>query len=211
MSAQERDNDNKSMHEQAQEILPWLVNGTLNETEQSLVNDHLNECSECSRDVQELLETSRLFNNREDDTSTAPFQQARENFLAQLDTVSQDKPEQADIGIKPPAWVMPFALAASLLLASVFLSEVLMPWQGFETLSNKVANDSPVIQIVFHPKTLKNTTFRQLFINEGRIISGPSAQGVYRLELTPGKNKNLVLKQIQAHPAVLFAQMEDNP
>jgi anti-sigma factor RsiW len=40
-----------SPHEQAQQLLPWYVNGTLEADEAALVEAHLAECAECRADL----------------------------------------------------------------------------------------------------------------------------------------------------------------
>lgn len=41
-------------HDQAQDLLPWLANGTLTEAERAQVQAHVNECAQCRADLADL-------------------------------------------------------------------------------------------------------------------------------------------------------------
>jgi len=48
-----------SPHEEAQRLLPWLVNGTLTADEVKLVEAHVSECAECRADLQAERQLAR--------------------------------------------------------------------------------------------------------------------------------------------------------
>ncbi|MBV8635241.1 MAG: zf-HC2 domain-containing protein, partial [Burkholderiaceae bacterium] len=43
---------NSDTHQDAQDLLPWFVLGTLNAEESSLVQEHLRSCSQCQSDLE---------------------------------------------------------------------------------------------------------------------------------------------------------------
>ncbi len=43
-----------SVHVEAERLLPWLVNGTLQNEERGLVEQHLVDCAQCQREVEWL-------------------------------------------------------------------------------------------------------------------------------------------------------------
>ena len=40
-----------SPHEQAQQLLPWYINGTLEADERAMVEAHLSDCADCRADM----------------------------------------------------------------------------------------------------------------------------------------------------------------
>ena len=51
-------------HGTATKLLPWFVNGSLDESEHALVDTHLKICETCQADVQEMLYLSNLLSDR---------------------------------------------------------------------------------------------------------------------------------------------------
>lgn len=190
-------------HQQILELLPWFVNGTLNEREQSMLNEHLKGCGECSHEVEILIETSKVFHATTEPPKDS-IGQARSDFLQQLEGRSETAGFRA-------RWMIPASVAACLLIAALFMGPLSRQEETFNTLGNNVSNSGPVIQLVFHPDTPERAIRSLVLRDQGHIISGPTAQGVYRLELPLDKDPQWVLERLKAHPDVKFAALEANP
>ena len=192
-------------HQEVQELLPWFVNGTLNERDQSMVNEHLQGCNECSRDVGVLIETSKVFQTTSG-PSAESIDQARTAFLQQLDDSIERKAYRST-----RRWAIPVAMAACLLIAALFIGPLSQRDESFRTLGNTVPSNGPVIQLVFQPDTPEKSIRSLVLGDQGHIISGPTAQGVYRLELPADRDPQQVLERLQHHPDVKFAALETSP
>jgi hypothetical protein len=190
-------------HQEILELLPWFVNGTLNEHEQSIVNDHLKGCLECNHEVEVLMATSQVFHTTSESWADS-IDQARSDFLQQLDADNEERSYRSP-------WIIPTSLAACLLIAALFFGPMSQLEDSFETLGNNVSSERPVIQLVFHPDTTEMSIRGLILGDQGHIISGPSAQGVYRLELSEDGDPQQVLKRLKDHPDVVFAALETNP
>jgi hypothetical protein len=190
-------------HLEVTELLPWFVNGTLNEHEHSLVNEHLQECEKCNRDVIQLMETSKLF-HAEPEPSGSAVAQARNDFLNKLEIESNSARTSR-------RWMVPAAMAASLLVVALLLTPFSRQDEVFETLGKNSSGAGPIIQLVFDSNATEQTIRRLILSDQGRIISGPTEQGVYRIELPLDKDPQLVLQKLRSHPETKFAELEINP
>jgi len=187
-------------HEKVLESLPWFVNGTLNEQEHSMVNEHLPGCRECNDQVNFLIKASKQFQGSAEISATS-FEHARSDFLHQLGGRKSHS--------RTGRWMIPASLAACLMIA-VFLTP--KPHQeSFEVLSNTTPDDGQVIQLVFQPDTPEKSIRSLVLGDQGHIISGPTVQGVYRLELPLDIDPQQVLERLRNHPDVQFAELEANP
>lgn len=189
-------------HEEVSEFLPWFVNGTLNEREQSMVNDHLPGCSECKQEVKMLLETSKLF-NAQAGYSADSFGRARRDFLQQLQVSSEGKANRST-----GRWIMPATMAACLVIAALMIGPMSQKEDSFETLGNTASSSGHVIQLVFQPHTPEKSIRSLVLGDQGQLISGPTAKGVYRLELPLDRDPQWALERLRNHPDVQFAELE---
>lgn len=192
-------------HQEVLELLPWFVNGTLNEHEQSAVNEHLKGCGECNHEVGILIETSKVFHTTTEPSADS-IDQARSDFLQQLDASIERKAFRST-----RRWLIPTAMAACLLIAALFIGPMSQQQESFETLGTNLSSNGPVIQLVFQPDTPEKSIRGLVLADQGHIISGPTAQGVYRLELPADLDPHQVLKRLQDHPDVKFAALEASP
>lgn len=186
-------------HEEVLELLPWFVNGTLNEREHSMVNDHLLGCSECNREVKALLESAKLFRSSPE-LSADSFPRARSEFLRQLNGRRKATWSRR--------WIIPATMAACLLIAVVLIGPLSRREDSFETLGSTQSSSGQVIQLVFQPDTLEKSIRSLVLGDQGRFISGPTAQGVYRLEVPLDRDPQRVLQRLRNHPDVQFAELE---
>lgn len=199
--------DHQHDHDEIRELLPWFVNGTLNEDQQSAVSEHLEECRTCRDDVDELVRIAARF--------TVPAQtdladHSREAALAFTESLPAQTSSTAQATQRTGALV---GLACAVLVAGFIGIFTLMPQDlSYRTLSRTdTAADKAVIQVVFSERATERE-IRHVLVAEGqRVVSGPTAQGVYRIALDKELDPRIRLARLRDSDAVIFAEMETLP
>ena len=185
-------------HARAELLLPWFVNGTLDESELDLVNTHLEHCADCRRAVELEMDLAQKI--------SAPIETPGPNFevvRVQLRGVRQHRRQAR-------RWRAGAAATASILIlvASLFL---LVPeqdeYQGLTSTPGSAAG--PIVQLVFAPQTTERELRTLLLESGGQVIDGPSPRGVYRISLPTEADAMATATRLAAHPAVLFAEAEN--
>jgi hypothetical protein len=187
-------------HQKILELLPWFVNGTLQGDEQSLVSEHILDCSECHRAMESLTETAKLLHATKEPT-TESIAHVRDDFLKQL----EDRGDKTKL---PFTWMIPTTIAACLLIAVLLFNPTFRQKESFETLGSTLSGEGSVLQIIFHPDVQEMSIQILLPSDQGNIVSGPTAQGVYRFQLVKDVDSQQVLAWLRNHPDVKFAAME---
>ena len=199
-------------HEQAAELLPWLINDSLDADEKAGVLDHARACVICRREMNELERLQELI---VDASASMPAPDMR-NINAHIDKLidrqnwRQVLMFRAREMLQSP-WHIAF-LAQSVLIV-VLASLILWPEAEngeFTTLTEP--GDLPAgtyVRVVFSPEIARSEFLIFLERFELAIVDGPSSRGVYTLGLAPSMSLNdrdkLVLF-LQGDPRVLFAQ-----
>jgi hypothetical protein len=200
-----------SAHQQVKVLLPWFVNGSLNEAEQSFVDEHLQTCDQCRQDVEQLVLISAEFNLP---TESARWQdvarRAAANFVAGLDAAeSRPSTSRTKARSRPLAWVTA-AVACTFFLAVLLL---LPAGDVYRTLGGLggTHTEATVIQVVFSPDATEQS-IRTLLLDDGNeVLSGPTRQGVYRVSLGEALNGDVYVARLKHHPDVIFVQKEMTP
>lgn len=197
-------------HEEAEMLLPFLANGSLDDDERVRVEGHARACLPCRKALAEeraLVEAFRA--------DGLPAQVAADTLARVLGEVRQAGGKAAP-AIHPrvaarsrwQAQAPRFALAAALLLA------IGVAWQSsmqqaeapadFRTLSRAgeqgVAHGT--VFVVFEPSVPVATISRLLREVGGEVVAGPNSVGAYTLR-APGEVGNVVAA-LQAAPEVSF-------
>ncbi len=123
-------------HDELSELLPWYVNETLDRSERTRVELHLEQCAECRDSVELLLDVRRAVRSG----SPAPLvpQPAAERLLAALD--------RRDRGASRRAWPW-VALAATVAAVAIAVTWQVVPRPAnspvlYETLTSTVPDRS---------------------------------------------------------------------
>ncbi|MEM7365406.1 MAG: zf-HC2 domain-containing protein [Pseudomonadota bacterium] len=195
-------------------MLPWYVNGTLDERELVQVNKHLDDTEDCRQEVEQWLSLGRRFSEPplDDPRWRAWAQESKGVFIEQL--VAQEAPARIFDRIDVNQLV---ALAASVVLV---IAIVLTPWQRAEDPTTFVpqsavpdsvviGDDIAIVQLVFRPDT-SDDVIRDLMASDTLTLLGtPSEKGVYRVQLTQESEVMRQLDQLRDHPYVIYAQLEN--
>lgn len=193
-------------HDHAEQLIPWFVNGTLEEADMARVQQHLAGCDVCRRTVDRELSLARQLHRTDDDSRLATLIAGQDEHLAAL---------RARLPADAPRWTTPRrsipAFAALLVLAIpvAFVTTSIAPpgtERLFEARTTTVTSDRPVLQLVFAPDTSAEDIALVLAAS-GSVIGEPSQHGVYRIALATDQPEELLLR-LRRHPAVRWAEIE---
>jgi anti-sigma factor RsiW len=203
-------------HREAAELLPWLVNETLDSEERLRVERHVAQCVACSRelDAQRALQAAIASTTPEPEAQAA-FEQLRPKL---------DDPSSRRRGargwyalrkfwsrLEPPTRrLMAAQLALTILLCvalAVALSSPRSAPSLYRTLSNPlhIAPAGPVVVVVFHADRSEHEIRSALLAVNGRIVDGPSSVGAYTVQL-PAGDLQAALSALRSDPGVAFAE-----
>lgn len=201
-------------HEIATELLPWLVNDSLDEDEKVAVFEHARACVICRRELGDLERLRDSISH----VSTAlptPAPDMR-NINARIDALidrrnwGRNLLSQIRETFESP-WRIAFAAQSILLI--VLASLLLWPEPEnaeFTTLTQPDdLPDGHYVRLVFSPELAQFELSALLDKFELKVIEGPSSRGVYTLGLAESlsvEDRDKLVRSLQEDPKVLFAQ-----
>jgi anti-sigma factor RsiW len=219
------DDNPTATHDAVFMLLPWYVNKTLQSTELTTVERHLNACPDCKREFVNLQQLSVAVNQSSAFTANSPASFSRLKQRLQATAKQPQTPSVATI-IRPAKWRDPakgysslarptLALAAAGMLLAVVLSRVgdvnQILGNDYQTLSDTktVTNSSNDIRIIFKENTSQHAIEQILNSMQGYIINGPNEQSLYTIGFkksidTQHAFDNLSL--LRRNPQVVFAE-----
>lgn len=201
-------------HDQATELLPWLVNDTLDPQERDAVHQHATSCVICRREIARLQALQAAIVSMEGQDAVEAPDMRRIN--ARIDALA-DRENFVNVALTRlhewfgNPWRLAFTLQTALLVAlgAVWLAPR-NPEPEFRTLTEPQSLPAGYyLRVVFNP-TLDSAHMSSL-LNGTRltIVSGPSARGVYTLRFADGtaaSDRVAVVSALQGQPGVLFVQ-----
>ena len=172
-------------HDEATELLPWLVNGGLPEAERTRVSAHVDSCLLCRRAVQR---ERRLLALMAAEPAAEPAIDAGfRALLRRIDAQTAERPPRPGIPDRQfvPAWVYAALMLVGLGLA-IWLAtprDTPEPTARFTTVLDGQVPSPNRIDVVFAADV--GAEGRAAVAQEigGRIVAGPSDAGRYTLEL----------------------------
>jgi hypothetical protein len=216
-------------HDEAFELIPWLVNGRLPREEQDSLERHLAECVECRREADAQRQVRNAIRQDESNVEYAPHA-SFQKLWSRIEESQQDEvsgkgidrgadrngwPTASDRKRSPPQrWMLAagmfLALGLGLVLALRWPAESPDRASEYRTATTPPAQPDREgeIRAVFAP----NVTIDELtrIVSEARltIVSGPSDSGVYTLAVQPGRGMPAAdaLAQLRSDPRVRFAE-----
>jgi len=206
-------------HQNVQELLPWFVMGTLDEDDRLTVDQHLESCVACRREVEwhEQMRDANIAQPLQRDADRA-FAALRARLPGQLQAGTQEPRARASWFASAAEWwraqaawlrwsfalqpVAIGALAIALILGAGRPASV--PQGAFHALSRTL--DTPArLVVVFSPQATQSEMRRVLLANGARIVDGPTAADAYVLAVAPERAEN-ALRQLRTESSVLLIQ-----
>jgi anti-sigma factor RsiW len=199
-------------HMEAQQLLPWLANGTLADPELTRVQDHLEACAECR------AELSLLHTLRGAGPSTAPecdMDSALARLMPQLDeSAPADTPTvprtwRDRVAANDHLWLRTgVALQFCVIVALGILLAKSPATPGGQAGDYRALAATPAVRssmvVSFKPETPEGEVRRILHASGARVVGGPTATGAWLLE-TDGAPATAAMI-LRAEPAVTFAE-----
>jgi anti-sigma factor RsiW len=198
-------------HREISDLIPWYVNGTLDDRRRERVEAHLASCTTC-RD--ELANERRLYQEMaaEPGVEYMPAPSLK-RLQAAIDELSSGPVPTLPVAAPPPvirwrglaaAAIVGAAAVLALMSAGRFASGAR---SDYHTVTSAVSRaHDEVIRAVFAPTTPVIDVQRILAEAQLRIVAGPTEAGVYSLASTSSRPVSDSLALIRSHPEVRFAE-----
>lgn len=207
-----------SAHSETERLLPWFVNGTLEQDERALVERHLAECAHCHGEIAALRQLQDLH------ADVAPLPDASASFRRLRNRLqAHGTPPRASrwhsLGrgwMLTPPWLrgaVAVQAVVVLVLAVMLIGSGHRPDARYRTLgdaSHVVASREDVRQlvVVFDPHISQAQVHQLLRASQARIIDGPSDAGAYVLAV-PAARASSVRDALRAAPGVTMVERLD--
>lgn len=203
-------------HVEASELLPWLVNGTLDETERGPVRDHAERCVTCRRELEELEQLrDSIAAAGESDRASVPDMR---RINARIDSLADRRGNRIRTAIAgvtaffADPWRIGFAVQS--LVIVILIAMLLQPAAdqppAYTTLSTPDAlPDGEYVRIVVDPALTAGEVDAILEPVNLVLVDGLSPHGVGTLAFaTPvdAKERADVIERLGANDAVRFVQ-----
>jgi hypothetical protein len=207
---------NTDVHQDAQELLPWFVLGTLNDAETALVEEHLRTCSQCQSDLefQRKLQAVPLAPRVELDVNAA-FAKLKPQLAAvkQEQKIPRFEDRLEALRQKARLWWMPWvigaqtvALACLCIVVMQAQSNAPVPTGPYKVLGPGGSNGN--IVVMFKPQTAEAEVRRILRSADARVVDGPTVAGAYVLQVSVEERAD-ALAGLRRDPAVSMAESLD--
>jgi anti-sigma factor RsiW len=202
-------------HRAMQALLPWFVNGTLDELQAARVETHLAGCARCQADA---AWQARL---RDRPGAGAPADDAAgdvdRDWAALRSRIDAKRPATAPRTPRPAArerWPWPrwsrWVVAAQsgvMLVLALALFGATRPTEPYRGLGGAPVTTAANAIVVFRPDATEAQIRAALRASDSRVVGGPTVMDAYLLHLAePGPD---ALARLRSHPAVQRAESLD--
>ena len=206
-------------HRRCWELLPWYVNGTLNETEVRQVETHLVECADCRGEMADQSLLRQLM--RSDEGVLHAPHASLQKVLAQIDRTEDASPREPKNPARRPRrmdksrWL---AIAVVAEAACLIVLIGMLSWKisadraapRYATLTSETETPAQgTARIVFAPAVSIAELNDLLHSFDARIVSGPTETGVFTVTLPSTLSEGEVaaaIQRMQQDARVRFAQ-----
>lgn len=191
-----------SAHAAVDALLPWYVNGTLSGDERAFVAEHVARCDRCRREIDFLRDVFAA-------CASLPTGEAAPARAPQ-------PPVRAAHGSLARNWqattpwirgLLAAELAAITVLATLLVVDVpaSAPYRTLGTVSRPAATAYDQLAVTFEAAATEADIRGSLHAAGARIVDGPTASGVFVLEV-PTSRVDEALRMLRAARAVRFAE-----
>lgn len=198
------------IHQGAESLLPWFVNGTLYGEELARVQRHLGECARCQREAEWLREVQTAYR----ETEFAPdalqsFNRLRTELDKRSLVVGIGQLWRRHVGRywkRAETWAKwTIVLQFALLLGVTALVVAGRQDAPYRTLGAAPTAPEGNVVVVFDPATPEAQLRRILQAVDARIVNGPTGNAAYVLRVSVAQEEH-ALQTLHAEHAVLLAQ-----
>jgi hypothetical protein len=198
-------------HHEAQRLLPWLANGTLEPGEGGWLHGHLDHCAECRRGLQELqaLHVAILASAPSPAAAAAAaeagWRRMRSRIAAPLGHAHATAPGTRATR-RAPRWLAWALAAQALLVAALGIAwwASRAPPPAYHTLGSAPLPAGDLL-VVFDPRISEAQLRRLLDASDARIVDGPTDAGAYVLSVPDGRAER-VRDALRAAPGVTMVE-----
>lgn len=204
----------RSSHEVALQLLPWLVNGSLSDDEALATRDHASSCVICRRELTSL-ELVQVEFALASEALAAPAPDMRE-INRRIDDLIDQQNGWRDTFFRlrefaQSPWRLAFvAQSIALFVLAVILLAPSPPQAEFATLSNaSVITGDGFVRVVFSPDLDGQALTALLSDYDLSVIDGPTERGVYTLSSIVQRGErehSQMVLNLRGRSEVLFAQ-----
>jgi len=214
-----RRNSSEPNHDQWDLLIPWYVNGTLNEVEMSQLEDHMARCDTCRAAIEWELDLAKNLHASPPGLETLNAEKDRQ-YLTLLEAMDAPGARHNARALRRVGdWaggksLVLVASAACLVLAFFVGAWLQTPAQpDYQTLTRESGYQGQVVQVLFHPSTPERDIRMLLLELDAKLLGGPSERGVYRLAIPETRQSGATRGKLSAeglmhHPAVKWAEFE---
>jgi len=227
-------------HQEIIELLPWYVNATLSQAEREIVETHLHGCAECTGEVRSLVAMRKAVVALEDQ-APEPSQFLLNRALAEIEDYERTRPQEESTKAGKPgsfrdrvrafreSWwpatpvfarfAMAGQLALILVVGTLAVYQYNHPQIVYRVASGPSGANAGATQaqgrlsVRFNEKASERQIRQALSEVHATIVDGPSAQGLYTVQLpiAPDQTDELdkaAQKLLQNRRVVTFAARE---
>lgn len=203
-----------SVHAEADRLLPWWVNGTLEGDEREQVAQHLAECVQCQREVEWLRTLQAELASESTASTDAPraMQRLRRRMrsahvLSQGSGPSTAAPRRGwGRRNRWLAWVVAAQAVVVVGLSGVLIHNHQAAGE-YRTLSTPDSRGALLV-VTFDPQMTEAQMRELVRSNDTRIVGGPTEAGAYLLSVSPDR-ANHVRDHLRAAHGVTLAERMD--
>lgn len=207
-------------HRQAWDLIPWFVNGSAPDSRSESLEHHLRECPECRAEVEaqraimQAMKTRPLVENMPHGSLQKLWARidAQPAAPAELPVSAETEEGTRQRSPRLVVWLAAAIAMQALLLGAVTLLLLRLPPDeaAYRTVSSPAAiTAAPSVRAVFAPDMTLGELQALLERASLRIVSGPTAEGVYTLAATQASaaaDVSRALALLRSHPATRFAE-----
>jgi hypothetical protein len=219
-------------HEQVWQLLPWYVNGTLDDLERETVARHVSLCQTCEdeivrcrslvsvlgsddtpawthspRDFDRLMTRIDRESSLTSTTSTERWRLRIHEWIEKIRAMFQSTPS-------PIRWALAGQMAVIVLIVMATMSTWIASPLPYSTLSDPVVGDEASqsrLTVVFAEDITEHEVRTLLSTIKGEIVAGPSAMAIYTVAIPASGDERsgqaqAALEKLRAHPKVRLAE-----
>lgn len=221
-------------HHESMNLLPWYVNGTLDDSERLFVEKHTKVCLHCRRELANLekLAGQVVSTNVFDMASQGSFSVLKQRISRETKRVEQPLIlanqfgriyksiiERVSQGSRQNRFILAFLVVTLVALPGLFISTLLHVDNQppvYRTLSDKLADKMELktehrrLRVIFKEGVERKTIDRILGSIHGRIVEGPDSRGVIHVQIEDQNIKQSTLSsrlaELRTNPNVIFVE-----